>query len=152
MPISLRSISIFPPPPPIMTRTHTWFHTFRFSTKYMYFSFLFMRPTCPVLLDLSYYISCGATGKTYKISKLSLCFSLTEHHAMKVYWRSGFITPRILDLGTRWRWVVSFTPLPLYTQGNSPWCPLHRRLDGPQSRSGRGGEEKNSQPPSGIEP
>jgi len=27
-----------------------------------------------------------------------------------------------------------------------------RRLDGPKSRSGRGGEEKNSQPPPGIEP
>jgi len=34
--------------------------------------------------------------------KLSLCF-LTEHHAMKVYWRSGGIAPRILDFGTRWR-------------------------------------------------
>jgi hypothetical protein len=30
--------------------------------------------------------------------------------------------------------------------------PLDRRLGGPQSRSGRGGREKNSQPPSGIEP
>jgi hypothetical protein len=29
---------------------------------------------------------------------------------------------------------------------------LHRRLGGPQSRSGRGGEEKNSQPLPGIEP
>jgi hypothetical protein len=29
---------------------------------------------------------------------------------------------------------------------------LGRRLGGPQSRSGRGGEEKNSQPPLGIEP
>jgi hypothetical protein len=29
---------------------------------------------------------------------------------------------------------------------------LDRRLGGPQSRSGRGGEEKNSQPPPGIEP
>jgi hypothetical protein len=28
---------------------------------------------------------------------------------------------------------------------------LDRRLDGPQSRSGHGGEEKNSQPPPGIE-
>jgi hypothetical protein len=26
------------------------------------------------------------------------------------------------------------------------------KLDGPQSRSGRGGEKKNSQPPPGIEP
>jgi hypothetical protein len=31
-------------------------------------------------------------------------------------------------------------------QGKSPY-PLDRRLGGPQSRSGRGGEEKNSQPP-----
>jgi hypothetical protein len=30
--------------------------------------------------------------------------------------------------------------------------PLDRSLSGPQSRSGRGGEEKNSQPPSEIEP
>jgi hypothetical protein len=29
---------------------------------------------------------------------------------------------------------------------------LDRRLCGPQSRSGRGGEEKNSQPPPGIVP
>jgi hypothetical protein len=29
---------------------------------------------------------------------------------------------------------------------------LDRRLGGPQSRSGRGGEEKNSQPPPEIEP
>jgi hypothetical protein len=29
--------------------------------------------------------------------------------------------------------------------------PLDRRLGGPQSRSGRGGEENNSQPPLGIE-
>jgi hypothetical protein len=43
--------------------------------------------------------------------------------------------------------VVSFTPRPLYSQGKSPRYPLDRRLGGPQSRSGRGGEEKNSQPP-----
>jgi hypothetical protein len=49
-------------------------------------------------------------------------------------------------------WVVSFTPRPLYPQGKSPWYPLDRRLGGTQSRSGRGGEEKNSQLPPGIEP
>jgi hypothetical protein len=37
-------------------------------------------------------------------------------------------------------------------QGKSPWYPLDRSLGGPQSRSGRGGEKKNSQPPPGIEP
>jgi hypothetical protein len=35
-------------------------------------------------------------------------------------------------------------------QGMSPWYPLDRRLGGPQSRSGRGGEEKNSQSLPGI--
>jgi hypothetical protein len=33
--------------------------------------------------------------------QLSLC--LTKHHAMKTYWGSGGIAPRILDPGTRWR-------------------------------------------------
>jgi len=33
-----------------------------------------------------------------------------------------------------------------------PPVPLDRRRSGPQSRSGHGGEEKNSQPPSGLEP
>jgi hypothetical protein len=39
----------------------------------------------------------------------------------------------------------------LYSQGNSPYYPLDRRLGGPQSRSGRGGEEKKSQPLLGLE-
>jgi hypothetical protein len=42
--------------------------------------------------------------------------------------------------------VVSFTPLPLFPPRRRPWYPLGRRLDEPQSRSERGGEEKNSQP------
>jgi hypothetical protein len=48
--------------------------------------------------------------------------------------------------------VVSFTRRPLYPQEQSPWYPLDRRLGGPQSRSGRGGEKKNSQPLPGLEP
>jgi hypothetical protein len=49
----------------------------------------------------------------------SLC--LTKHHAMKTYWANGGTAPCILDLSTRWRWVVSFTPQLLYLQG---WvCP-----------------------------
>jgi hypothetical protein len=66
---------------------------------------------------------------------------------------SGGIAQCILDLGTRWRWVVSFTPRPLYPQGKSPWYPLDRRVGGvPQNRSGRSGEEKHSQTMSGLEP
>jgi hypothetical protein len=40
--------------------------------------------------------------------------------------------------------MVSFMPRPFYPQGKSPWYPLDRRLGGPQSCSGHGGEEKNS--------
>jgi hypothetical protein len=75
-----------------------------------------------------------------------------DHHAMKAFWGIGNIAPRILDLGTRCRWVVSFTPRLLYFQGKSPWYPLDMRLGGTQSRSGRGGEEKNSQALRGFEP
>jgi hypothetical protein len=44
-----------------------------------------------------------------------------------------------LDLSTRWRWVVGFTPRPFNPRGKSPQYPLDRRLGGPQSRSGRCG-------------
>jgi hypothetical protein len=82
--------------------------------------------------------------------KLFLCFNLAPHHEGVL--GNGGIVLRILDLGTRQRSVVSFTPRPLYLQRKNPWYPLDRRLSGPQSRSGRGGEEKNSQPPPEIEP
>jgi hypothetical protein len=82
--------------------------------------------------------------------KLSLC--LTKYHAMKTYWRSWSIAPRILNLGTRWRWVVSFTPRPFYPRWKKSWYLFDMRLGVPQSRSGRGGEEKKSQPLPGIEP
>jgi hypothetical protein len=39
----------------------------------------------------------------------------------------------------------------LHTQGRSSWCPMDRRLGGPQDRSGHIGEEKNSQPLPGLE-
>jgi hypothetical protein len=68
--------------------------------------------------------------------KLSLCsMSLALCH--EGVWGSGCIDPYFLYLGTGWRCVVSFTPRPLY-----PGYPLDRRFSGPQSRSGRFGEEK----------
>jgi hypothetical protein len=75
---------------------------------------------------------------------------LTKHHAIRTYWGNGVKAPCILDLGTRWVWVVRFTPRLLYPQVNSPWYPLDMRLCGPHSRSGHGGEEKNSQLPPTI--
>jgi len=61
-------------------------------------------------------------------------------------WESGHIASHILNLGTRWKWVVSFKPRPLYAKVKSPRCLTDRTLDGPQSLYGRGGEEKRSQP------
>jgi 8-oxo-dGTP pyrophosphatase MutT (NUDIX family) len=42
----------------------------------------------------------------------------TLFHAMKAY-RSTGIAPLILNLRTRWRWVVNFTPGPLYPKENA---------------------------------
>jgi hypothetical protein len=81
--------------------------------------------------------------------KLSLCFKWAPRHESVL--NSGCIAPRILDLDTKGRWVVSFTPRPLHPQGKSPWYPLDRRLGDPYGRSGHGGEEKNSQPLPGLE-
>jgi hypothetical protein len=41
-----------------------------------------------------------------------------------------------VTIGTRSRWVVSFTPWLLYPWGNHSWYPLARRLGGFRSRSG----------------
>jgi hypothetical protein len=54
---------------------------------------------------------------------------------------SDCIDPRILDLGTSWRWVVSFTPRPLYLRRKSPgthwvggWVGPGTGLDGVERR------------------
>jgi hypothetical protein len=65
---------------------------------------------------------------------------------MKTYVSSACIDPRILDLGTNWRWMVSFTPRSLEPRRKSHRYPLDRRLGGPQNRSGRRGEERNRAP------
>jgi hypothetical protein len=83
------------------------------------------------------------------VYQLSLCFNWAPRHEGVLL--SGRIVLRILDFDSRWRWVVSFTPRPLKPQGKSSWYPLDRRLRGPQSHSGRGGEEKNCQPLPGLE-
>jgi hypothetical protein len=57
----------------------------------------------------------------------------------------------ILNLGTIWRWVVNFMPLPLYSPRKLFQYPLYMRLGGPQSRSGRCGEDKNVFPLAGID-
>jgi hypothetical protein len=79
----------------------------------------------------------------YNIGKVKLSLCLTNYALRhEGVLGSVCIYPHCLDLGTSWRWVVRFTPLPLSTRGKSPRYPLDRRQGGPQSRSGRRGEEK----------
>jgi hypothetical protein len=70
--------------------------------------------------------------------KLKLPLCLNKYHAMKTYWGSGNIATCILNVGTRWRWVVNFTPRLIDPQAKSPPQPVDRRLGGPESWSGRG--------------
>jgi hypothetical protein len=98
--------------------SHLWRHSQMFRT------FIFKSLRNDKKRVLSY-----GTSKFVAVSKL---------HVMKTFCGSGSIAARILYLGTRWRWVVSFTPRPLY-----PRYPLDRRLGAPQRWSWRGGEEKN---------
>jgi hypothetical protein len=51
------------------------------------------------------------------------------------------IYPLVLDLGTNWRWAVTFTLWPLYSRRKISRHHLGS-LGGPQSQSGRCGEEK----------
>jgi hypothetical protein len=69
------------------------------------------------------------TRFTQKV-KLPLCLTnyALRHEGV---WGSGCIDQRVLYLGPSWRWVVSFTPRPLYPRGKSPLYPLDRRLGGP---------------------
>jgi hypothetical protein len=77
--------------------------------------------------------------------KLSLCLTNSALRHEDV-WRSGSIDPRILDLGTSLRWVISFTPRPFYPKGKIPRYPSNRRLGWPQNRSGRRGDMENLTP------
>jgi hypothetical protein len=65
---------------------------------------------------------------------------LPEHRAMKAYWgmevQLHACLTSTLDGG-------QFHAPASFPQGKTPWYPLYRRVGGPQSRSGNGGE-KNS--------
>jgi hypothetical protein len=48
-------------------------------------------------------------------------WSMLRHEGV---WGNGCIDPHFLDLGTSWRWVVNFTPRPLYSRGKEPPVPI----------------------------
>jgi len=67
-----------------------------------------------------------------------LCSTVKQKAAleyiMKVYRRSRGTASLMLNLGTRWSWMISLWPQSLYPGRKRAQHPLNRRLGGPQSR------------------
>jgi hypothetical protein len=67
----------------------------------------------------------------------------TLYISLRAPWRGRGIAPRVLNLGSRWRWVVAITPRPL----DHDLLPENNwRLGRPKSQSGRLAEEKSISP------
>jgi hypothetical protein len=89
----------------------------------------------------------GEERETMKEKRQSCpCAYPFKPHAIKEYGRSGSIYPRIFDLRTSLRWIVSFRPRPLYPRGKSYLHTLNRSLVRPHNGYGRSGENKNLVP------
>ena len=76
----------------------------------------------------------------------NLTFQKVVHiHATKAYKGGGGrgIAPLILNLSTRWGWVVNLMPQKVYHREKKTRYVRNRRMSGPQSRSRRFGTEKN---------
>jgi len=65
--------------------------------------------------------------------KVHLSLLLIQHRAMKTDCRSGGMARRILNLSTRWKWLVRFTTLSRYPRGKRPRFQLDMRLQWPES-------------------
>jgi hypothetical protein len=103
--------------------------------------------------EASSYTDCALSAQSFHTQMLSLrFFFVNEHNAMKAYWGSGYIAPRILDLGTRWRWVASFTARSLYPQKRAPATYWIRGWVGPRAGLDAMVKRKNSQPLPEFEP
>jgi hypothetical protein len=104
---------------------------------------------CPVLLlgDYNQFLQCISDLCPPLFQRVFLTWAPS---CGGVFGRGG-VTPRIFYLGTRWKWVVSFTPRPFYPQRNCPCSHWIGDWVG-HSRSRRAGEEKNPQPLPGLQP
>jgi hypothetical protein len=71
------------------------------------------------------FISAKIIDRSQRMAKVNLSLCLTNETLRREgVWESGCINSHFLDLGTSWRWVVSFTPRLLYRLWKSPPYPL----------------------------
>jgi len=95
--------------------------------------------SCWRLISASVAVVSSRRGMMYEIRVVPV---LNKHDDMQTYGGGG-IAPRILNLITRWSWVISFTTQPSYPQVESHY-PLPRRMFGSSGRPRSGGQrEKN---------
>jgi hypothetical protein len=70
----------------------------------------FVKSRCSILILISFYFSV-----TYCDDRVTVVIIFD-----KTRWSNNAIDPHFLDLGTSWRWVVSFTAWPLYSGERAP--------------------------------
>jgi hypothetical protein len=96
-------------------------------------------------LELDFLIIVVVSFRKIIVRENKRCCCPCGYH--EVVWWSGGIQPLILNLETRWRYGVSFTPRPFYPRGKIRWYQVSRSFDGPQIR----GRKKKSLSLSGNE-
>jgi hypothetical protein len=125
------------------THTHTHTHTHIMTSRSYHWSKLYIA----LSLTLPF---CVLRSMSVKMSvKLSLCFNWAPGHEGVLGSRG--IAPRILDLGTRWRGVVSFTPDRFTPRERAPGTHLIGSWVGPRSRLDAIVKRKIPSPCQGIE-
>jgi len=55
------------------------------------------------------------------------CLLYAEGLGLRERWKGEYTVPLILNLGARWRWMVSFTPRPLYVRQRTP-TPINKEV------------------------
>jgi len=125
-------------------------------------SFIMLEPAYSLLRPLSCWTSFRSILMLYISQLLNVCYLPCPSHPPcyckgtgkylcaqhESIYGSGGIGPLILNLGSRWRWLVSSMPWPRYPH-QYPW---NWRLGGSQSWSGWFIEEKSQLLLAGIEP
>jgi hypothetical protein len=82
-----------------------------------------------ILIPSTKYLNWENSINTVKGKGKVFTVLLIRHHALKAYWGSGDIAPHILDLGTRWEWVVRASCPSCFTHCIGYWVGPRAGLD-----------------------